>query len=117
MSDISASELDLLTFFEVEPTLLDKAESWIYNDALYEIRKGEVDLSFAVSPCNKDVRIMLKCGGTVMYELNSMALEDVKYHNDDGNEFLEIVILSTDKLLLKLKPAISLSHIVDSKTP
>lgn len=114
MHYISVSELELLTFFEVEPTLLDSGDPWIYNDALYVIRIGEIDLSFAIRPSNKDVRIILKCRNSVLYELNSVSVEDVKYHHDSGRECLEVVISSADKLLLNLKPAISLTHVAGS---
>jgi hypothetical protein len=116
-SNISASELDLLTFFEVEPTLSDPALPWIYNDALYTIWKGEVDLSFAIAPSYKCVRIILKHGGAVVYELNSKGVGNVKYHKDGGRECLEIIISRADKLLLNLKPAVSLSQVVDSEAP
>jgi hypothetical protein len=93
---ISASELDLLTFFEVEPAFVDAKDPWPYTDALYEITRGELALSFAVAPAYKDVRIILRHGDQQVYELNAVGVNDVRYHNDSGRESLEIVFANDD---------------------
>ena len=110
MSAISATALDLLTFFEVEPTLLDPNDPWPYTDAAYSVSQGVFDLSFAVAPAYKDVRIVLKVGGAALYELTALGVVDVKYHEDNGRESLEVVTSESDRLFLRLKPTISLSH-------
>lgn len=110
MSEISASELDLLTFFEVEPTFLDPKEPWPYTDAAYSVKRGNYALSFAVMPAYKDVRIILKIDDVIVYEINALGVKDVRYHEDKGRETLEVVISDTDLLFLRLKPSISLLH-------
>jgi hypothetical protein len=104
MSSISATELELLSLFEVVPKLRDPEEPWEYNDALYEMKQGELSLSFSVAPSYKDVRLILKRGNATLYEFNATGVEDVKYQNDSGRESLEIVINEQDRLLLKVKP-------------
>jgi hypothetical protein len=110
MSDLTATELELLTFFEVIPRLLDKDEAWAYNDAAYEVRRDDQSLSFAVAPAYKDVRVIIKRGEHTLYEMNAMGIEDLKYHDDGGSETLEIVVTSQDRLFLRLKPQISVIH-------
>ncbi len=111
MSTISASELDLLTFFESEPTFLDPKDPWPYTDAAYSVIRGDLELSFSVAPAYKDVRIVLKREAETLYELNAVGVLDVKYHYDSGRETLETAFVNGGSLFLKLKPAISLSHV------
>ncbi|NMG67979.1 hypothetical protein GPA19_23845 [Azoarcus indigens] len=110
MITISADELDLLTFFECEPKLRDADVRWVYNDALYEFSRGDLTLSCAIAPSYKDVRLILKNGLQAVYELNAMGLADVRYHKDSNRESLEIEISDHDRLWVRLKPAITISH-------
>lgn len=104
----TVTELDLLTFFEVQPTLLDPATPWLYNDALYRVEREGVELSFAFAPAYLDVRIILQQSGATVYELNATGVQDVRYHVDGGRELLEVVVSDRDRLLLRLKPAVSI---------
>jgi hypothetical protein len=108
---ISAQEWQLLSFFEVEPTSPD-GEAWPYSDFLYQVSHGDLHLSCAVAPAYKDVRIILRRGERVTYELNAMGIEDVRYH-DEGGEALAFVISARDTLWLRLKPEIALRHDVN----
>ena len=110
MNGVTATELELLTFFEMVPKLRDQDVPWMYNDALYEVRQADLTLSFAVAPGYKDMRLILKRGGHTLYEMNALGIEDIKYHNDSGREALEIVITSQDRLIVRLKPQISVLH-------
>ncbi len=113
---ISAEELDLLTFFECEPKKLDADVPWIYNDLLYECKQEDLSLSFAVAPSYKDVRLILKHREAVLYELNAVGVDDVKYHNDSGRETLEIVINDQDRFWLHLRPSLYISHEAKERT-
>jgi hypothetical protein len=110
MTDLTATELDLLTFFEVLPKLRDEGDPWCYNDAAYEVRRGEFSLSFSVAPAYKDVRLILKRTEHTLYEFNAMDIEDLKYEKTRGGEVLEIVVTARDSLILRLDPDISISH-------
>jgi hypothetical protein len=116
MSAISADELDLLTFFECEPKLRDADVPWIYNDALYEFSGGGMSLSCAIAPSYKDVRLILNMGSYVLYELNAVAVKDVRYHSDSSRESLEIELSNCERLWVRLKPAISIAHEVKERT-
>jgi hypothetical protein len=107
---ISAEELDLLSFFSSEPKQRDADVPWPYNDSLYEANVDGVSLSFAVAPAYKDVRIILKTGEHIVYELNAVGVDDVKYHNDGGRETLEIIVSPRDRLWLRVAPRIQVSH-------
>jgi hypothetical protein len=59
---ISAQEWQLLSFFEVEPTGID-GEAWPYCDLLYEVSR---DLSCAVAPAYRDIRIILRRADSII---------------------------------------------------
>jgi hypothetical protein len=55
----------------------------------------------------------LKSDGVLLYELNATAVEDVKYHNDKGQESLEIILAGRNSLWLRIKPQVSITHTFD----
>lgn len=110
MTAFSINELELLTFFECEPSLRYESEPWEYNDALYLISQNNNELSFAIDPANKDVRITLKSNSQILYELNAMDVRDVKYFKHNNNELLTLDLNNGDKLTLRLRPEISIKH-------
>lgn len=107
---VSVTELDLLTFFETEPQLLDPNDPWPYNDAAYQVQQGDLSLSFAIAPAYLDVRIILKQAETTLYELNPMGVEDVIYEAHGGHETLKVQFRPENWIVLTLKPSISLTH-------
>jgi hypothetical protein len=107
---ITATDLDLLTFFEVEPKPRDPDVPWPYNDLLYEATRGEFHISCAVAPAYKDVRLILSINGSKLYELNAVGVNDVRSEKDASGELLEIIISSRDSLTLRLRPEVSIDH-------
>jgi hypothetical protein len=107
---ISASDLDLLSFFEVEPKPRDDNVPWPYNDFLYETVRDEFHISCAVAPAYKDVRLILSVNGRVLYELNAVGVDDVRYQTDRIGEALEVLISSRERLTIRLRPAVTIDH-------
>ena len=110
MSYITATELQILSFFEVEPSKLDPNDPWIYNDCCYQVDAGGLSLSCSIAPAYKDVRITLKQGDARIYELNARAIEDLRYHQENNRESLEFILGPNETLWLRLKPSIELLH-------
>jgi hypothetical protein len=108
MSIISGEEWQLLSFFEVEPELREANELWCYNDALYKVQQGDIELSVAIAPAYRDVRIVLKHCDVRIYELNAMAIRDIRYRKDDATETLEIDLGICQGISLRIKPQIEL---------
>jgi hypothetical protein len=107
---LSIEEVELLSFFEVEPTACEPELPWVYNDSVYEVRDARCQLSFAIAPAAKDVRVLLNLDGVLLYELNAVAIEDVRLHKDKGRESLEIIVSRGDSVWLRTKPNISIRH-------
>lgn len=107
---ISATELELLTFFEVEPTSNDLDSPWPYNDWLYRVSVAGIDVSFSVAPAYRDVHLIVRCGETTFYELKSLSIDDVLFHDHGDREVLELRLVPRDRLFLRLRPAVQLVH-------
>jgi hypothetical protein len=114
-SGVTAEEWQLLSFFEVEPSLRDSDVPWCYNDAVYEVHQGDLALSFAIAPGYRDVRIILQHEGERLYELNAMDVKDVRYTNDGGQEQLEVALNDRESILLRIKPRVELTHKFDGR--
>jgi hypothetical protein len=110
---ITAEEWELLSFFEVEPVLREPEEAWCYNDAVYVIQRGEQQLSVAIAPFQRDVRIVLQYNNRRVYEFNAMAVDDVLYRTDAGFETLQIVIGPRERITIRIKPDIEVLHQLD----
>jgi hypothetical protein len=113
MNAITVSELEMLTFFEGQPTLRDQDVPWPYNEFLYKVSREDLSLSFALAPAYRSVNIILTQGEITLYEMSATGVEDVRYHSDKGREVIEVAICEKDKLWLRVKPSISLSHVSD----
>jgi hypothetical protein len=113
MTNITAEEWQLLSFFAVEPTLVDANVPWCYNHAVYEVHQGEIVLCCAIEPAYRDVHIVVKYATERLYELNAKAVKDVRYTNDKGLEQLEVAINDHESLLLRILPRIELTHQYD----
>ncbi len=116
MSKITVDELDLLTFFECEPKRLDADIPWPYNDFAYEYRSGEWIILFSIAPAYRDVRIILKHEGLVVYELNAIGITDVIYEASSGNETLRLDLNERDRIVLTLKPSILINQETSERT-
>ena len=105
---ISAEEWELLAFFEVEPTKLDADVAWPYNDFTYRRELGEVTVTFGVAPALKDFTLTVERGGRKEIELSALSVLDIRYHEDRGAEWLELLLTDSERLELRLKPTFSL---------
>ena len=114
MTAITASELELLSFFEAEPRRLDPAVPWVYNELVYEGHIGALSFTFTLQPSCKDVSMLVRRGQSVLYELQATEVEDLLYHKDAAFESLEIVISSRDRVWLRMKPVIYVGHEVSA---
>lgn len=105
---ISAEEWQLLAFFEVEPTRLD-AEAWPYNDFTYSTTLGDLQVRFSVAPAYKDFTLAVDRNGVKHIHLSGLSVFDIRYHDDRGSEWLEILVTETERLELRLRPSFSLT--------
>ncbi len=104
MNYISVEELELLSFFEVEPVLADKDIPWPYNDFSYRVEIGQYKVSFSIAPSYTDLSFSVSYGDMDIYSFTALSVKDVRYHKDADLETLEIVISDRDSIWLRLRP-------------
>jgi hypothetical protein len=107
---LSVDEFDLLDFFEVMPTPADRDISWAYNDSAYDVSRNNVHLTFALVPVSRDVAVRLRIGELLVYELNAVGIQDIKYHREKGRKSLEVILAAQDSLWIRLSPEVSIHH-------
>lgn len=105
---VSAEEWQLLSFFEVEPTRLDPDISWPYNSFTYRRSIDDLTVTFSVAPALKDFTLAVERGSQKEIDLTALAVFDVRYHQEHGSEWLEILLTEDDRVELRLKPSLSL---------
>ena len=112
MRTISAEEWQLHSFFEVEPSveLDEETVSWPFCDAVFRVSQGDVNLSFAIHPARKDVRILLSLRSDVLYELNAGDVHDVRYVARPYSEVLEIELEPANVFAIQVRPKITIEH-------
>ena len=112
---ISAEEWQLTSFFEVVPSYPDPDSPWPYTEVVYEVSRGDLSLSCAIAPAYRDVRLIIRCGESLKYELNATQIEDVAYIKDSTGESLRIVLGDSEHIDVRVKPGISVAHSVDRR--
>jgi hypothetical protein len=110
MNDITATELQLLECFGVEPKLLDPNDPWCYNDAAYLVELDGLSISFAVAPANRDVRLIVRRGERRVFELNAMAVADVRVVDEPSRDLVEIRLTEQSWLRLQLRPSFEITQ-------
>lgn len=111
MKYVSVEELELLSFFEVEPLRTDPDIPWPYNEYSYRVELGVYIVSFRIAVSYKDVSISITHDGSEIYSLKSVSVDDVRYHKDGDLETLEIVISDHDTIRFRLRPTFHIIHV------
>jgi hypothetical protein len=108
--DITATELQLLACFGVEPKLLSPTDPWCYNDAAYVVEVDGFAVSFAVAPAYPDVRIIVRRDGQRVFEFNSMGVRDVRVIDEPGVDAVEVVLTEQSWLRFQLRPTFEITQ-------
>ena len=108
--NVTATELELLACFGVEPVLLEPAELWCLNDAAYCMEVEGFSVSFAVRPYHRDVRIVVSRSGHRLFEFNLTGVADVKVIDEPGVDAVEVMITEDSWLRLQLQPVFEITQ-------
>jgi len=101
---VSVEELELLSFFEVEPSRADRDIPWPYNDFCYQLEIGPYAVSFSIYPACRELSLSIAHSGAELYSLRAIRVKDVLCHKDGDLETLEIVVSDSDTIWLRLRP-------------
>lgn len=114
MKYISVEELELLSFFEVEPKRTDPDVPWPYNEYSYHVELDTYYVSFRISVAYKDVSISITHNGNEIYSFKALSVDDVRYNKDGHLETLEIVVSERDTILFRLRPTVLITQNADA---
>ena len=103
MDCITATELELLGCFGVEPQLRDSVV-WFYNEANYSVVVGEYTVSFTLQPSYRDVSIRVWYADRVTFELTATSVTDVRVIDETGIDTVEIQLTPYHLLTMQLRP-------------
>ncbi|GAB3354138.1 hypothetical protein GCM10027430_21190 [Lysobacter tyrosinilyticus] len=106
MSYITAEELELLSFFEVEPERADPDRPWPFNDFSYRVTLDSYLVEFGIYPAHRDLSFSISHNGAMLYNFVALSVNDVRYHKDSDVETLEIVVSSRESVWLRLRPSL-----------
>jgi hypothetical protein len=104
VSRITATELQLLACFGVEPQLVEPADPWCYNEATYVVEIESYVVSFAVAPAYRDVRITVTRGGRRLFDSSATGVRDVRVIDEPGVDAVEVLLAERSWLRLWLRP-------------
>lgn len=107
---VTIEEEELLSFFESEPDRASLDPIWLFDDSIYKAEANGLELTFAIHPSMKDVRLILLSNGHSVYELNATSVQDVRYSSGSGCEALTVVVNEREEIELLVKPNISVRH-------
>jgi hypothetical protein len=107
---ITVEELELLSFFEVEPSRGDPNVPWPYNEFVYRTLSGEYSIVFSLWPAHRDFNLSVAHNGTDLYTAKGRDIDDIKYHKDGEVETLEFVVSDRDRVWFRLRPTLFISQ-------
>ena len=116
MENLTADEVELLSFFEVEPKRLDPDIAWPYNNFTYEVQLGQYRITFSISPAYKDLSFDILHNGAEIYKFSAQSVKDIRYLKSEGHEALEILITDRNTIRLQVRPFLSIKQNVSNET-
>jgi hypothetical protein len=116
MSSVTVEEVELLSFFAVEPERADGNAPWPYNDFTYRVRLDEYEVEFGIHPAYRDLSFSVSRGGVELYKFSALSVHDVRYHGDRDREVLQILVSNRESIWLRLRPTVLIAQEVASET-
>jgi len=110
MGCVSVEEVELLSFFAVEPQKADCNVPWPYNDYTYRVSLSDYRVEFGIHPAYKDVSLSVTRDGAELYRISALSVHDVCYHNHPNHEVLEIVVSERDRIWLRIRPTVLITQ-------
>jgi len=104
----SPNELDLLTFFESEPTFVDN-DSLIYS---YSYNDLNLSLIFTFSVIEGWIKVVTKYKDQILCEYLTEGVESFEFGSDNGKEYICSNVTNSSnqtQIIVQIKPCISVN--------
>jgi hypothetical protein len=110
MTGITATELELLACFGVEPIRSGEEVPWVYDGSVYSLRLGEFHIAFSVQPSYRDIGMTVQLRDLPLYDLHARGVRDLMVIDEPGVDALEIRLTERETLRVQLRPSFSVTH-------
>jgi hypothetical protein len=110
MKTITATELELLGCFGVEPEMADPGIPWCYNDSVYSVEVDGLSVSCAIQPAYRDVRLIVCRGSQRLFELNAITVADIRVLDEPGRDLLEVRLSDREWLRVQVRPTFEIAQ-------
>jgi hypothetical protein len=109
-------DLDLLAFFEAEPSLLDFDVPWTHNTATYKAERDGFAVVFQISPSYSALKASVSFDGRDVVEAEVSQFKSLELVNDGGRETLiaRFGASTASALYLTIKHRIQLAVVASS---
>jgi hypothetical protein len=108
MDEITASELDLLACFGVEPQLRDPGVPWQDNSATYEVEVDGVAVSFTIEPAFRELRLTIRRREQRLLELTANSFTDIRVIDEHDRSAIEVQLSERGWFMLQVRPTVEL---------
>jgi hypothetical protein len=106
MNEITATELDLLACFGVEPELRDPNVPWQYNRATYLLDVDGWAVSFTIEPSCHELLLTLHHGGQRVLEFAANSFTDMRVVDVPGRDAIEVQLSERGWFMLQVRPTV-----------
>ena len=103
-------DYELISFFEVEPEVLDKDVIWYYNTLTFTIERSDEKVTLNISPAYDDLEIFWERNDELKIHWKLFQIQSVKIEKKDDKEYMRIISTGEfmDDCFFFMKPSIKL---------
>ena len=103
-------DYELISFFEVEPEVLDKDVIWFYNTLTFSIKRGDEKVTLYISPAYGDIEIFWERTNELKIHWKLFNIQAIKIEKKDDKEYMRIISSNEymDDCFFFIKPSIKL---------
>ena len=106
MEEITATELDLLACFGVEPQLRDPGVAWADNSATYDVDVAGSTVTFTIEPSFRELRLTVHRSGQRVLELTANSFTDLRVVEAPGRDAIEVQLSERAWFMVQVRPTI-----------
>jgi hypothetical protein len=104
VASLSIQEWQLLSFFEVEPRLIDRDVPWAFNTAVYDATVGAYRVTLTIAPAYSDFQLQVRSADSTLLDISAKGITDIRYVKSSAGEIIEFLVRPKHLIELRLRP-------------
>lgn len=101
---------DLERFFCIEAPRSEPGIPWRHSRRTYSGAYEHLQVQLHILPATGEVALTIEVEGFPIYRLDAQRAADVRIHQDTDQEILEITLGEDDRVFVRLRPSILVTH-------